>query len=241
MAELTGERPRLRNELLVYEDAGGCQVVDLLLEATHRFDPDEAAVIEALRTDGELVEVPAGLLARLQGAMLLEGPIAEALRGQAWAARIRRRVELPPLPDAPGPWHVAGELPEWIAPDWRTGERWRRLAEDAAGGRAPLRLDGFVIEQKAREIGLQAGSLAMTRLDNDYCNASCHGVLQDDGPLGEWAGLLVSEPLRALVGAVLRLALPERLQANVWRLEVGDQVGPHADGIRYVATMSLGL
>ncbi len=230
--------PELRRDLLCYRsDAGGGQVVDLLLEAAHRFDADEWAAIESLTEKPG----PAALMARLDGALLLENPTVESLRQQAWAARIRRRVVRPPLDETEGPWHLATDLPDWVSPMWRAAERWRRLAEDAAAGRTPLRLDGFVRSDRAHNVRDEAQAAQKTRMDNNYCNADCHDALDDDGAIGAWIGLLRCDAMRELIGAVLRLELPEGMMAKVWQLGPGDHVGPHADGVRYVATLCLGL
>lgn len=155
-----------------------------------------------------------------------EGPLAEALRERLWSAKTRPEPRgLEPV-EVEAAWELAQDLPPPIAAPWRQPEPWRRLAEDRAAGRPRLLLRGFV------EPGFSWEIAAPTRLETELVQAWREQV---EVPL-------FSHPaVRALCGAVLGIELGSEVVANRWRLDPGDRMGPHPDGLRYAATWSLGL
>ena len=76
-------------------------------------------------------------------------------------------------------------------------------------------------------------------MDTDLVHAQRRLLEGDELP--EWRALMASPIVRRLFGAVLGVALPERLFINAWRLERGDYMGVHPDGRLYRGTLSLGL
>ncbi len=156
----------------------------------------------------------------------LEGPVAEALRERLWSARTRPEPRGLEAVEVQAAWeHVAG-LPPEIAPAWRQVEAWRRLAEDRAAGRRRLLLRGFV------EPGFSWAIPAPSRLETELVQAWRERVE---------APLFAHPAVRALCGAVLGIELGLEVVANRWRLDPGDHMGPHPDGLRYAGTWSLGL
>lgn len=223
----------LRPELLRASRAdGGIDLYDPLLERLHALTASDLLALES--------EDPA-LLRRLEAACLLEGPAAVRLRQAVLAAR----RAAPPLPApttgvAAAPWEQAQTLPSLIDSAWRSGEIWRRTAEDRAAGQRWILLRGLLNPGFADALAAQVAALAFTRFETALVRAD-RAAFAEVGALGQLAALLVSEPLRALAGAVLGVDLPASLQANVWRLHPGDHFGVHPDGRRYRATFALGL
>lgn len=219
----------LRPELLrIPGPDGGLTLYDPLLDQLLRLDLADA---EALARGA-----PGPALAtRLRAALLEEGPAAGALRERIVAARLRTAFDpgAPALPPPDVDWSLAEALPAPVDPAWRRPAAWRALAEDRRAGRARLRLRGFA---PSPALVAEAERLPYARLDTALVHAeraALHG-----GPLWD----LLSHPsLRALIGGVLGLTLPERAVMNAWRLGPGDHMGPHPDGRRYRATFSLGL
>lgn len=224
---------RLRPEVFrVAREGGAIDLVDLVNERITSLDPIEAAALA--RHDDELAE-------RLESAELFEGPEAERQRRSAWAARmVRRPRPIEGLGHAvPGDWHAARRLPEMFHPTWREPERWRRLAEDHAGGQRYLTMPGLLSDAAARRILAEVLSLGWTRLATDLVQADRHLLGARDVPT--WLDLLQGEVFRGLVGAVLGRAMPPGLVVNAWRLGRGDFMGVHPDGRLYFGTIGLGL
>ncbi len=136
-------------------------------------------------------------------------------------------------------WNLAAELPPLFAPSWRAPERWRRLAEDRAGGARYLMLPGLLTEDTALAIRASVLELPMVRLTTVLLDADRHLLAADE--VSTWLDLLQGDALRALVGDVLRRELPLGLVVNAWRLQRGDYMGVHPDGPLYRGTISLGL
>ncbi len=136
-------------------------------------------------------------------------------------------------------WGLAEALPELVAPAWRDAERWRRLAEDHAGGQRYLALPGLLTTAAAQELRAAAARLRMVRLTTELLDADRHLLAADD--LAPWLDLLQHEAMRTLVSAVLGRPMPEGLVVNAWRLRRGDFMGIHPDGRLYRGTISLGL
>ena len=155
-----------------------------------------------------------------------EGPLAEALRQRLWSAKTRPEPRgLAPV-EVQAAWDQVSALPHQIAPAWRQVEPWRRLAEDRAAGRLRLLLRGFVDPGFSWEIRQPQ------RLETELVSAWREQV---EVPLFQHPAV------RALCGALLGIELGAEVTANRWRLEPGDRMGPHPDGLRYAATWSLGL
>ncbi len=225
---------RLRRDVIVHRPAeGGVEIVDTLLERAHRVPeglgnpPEPGAAVTDVR-----------LAAWLEAELLTESPVIDQLRLAGWAARARRTVRRPTLTEAPGPWHRAPELPDWIASAWRAPERWRRLGEARAAGQRLLRLEGLLTHEVATRWRDVASCAATTRCDNAYASGYWD---QDTAALPDWRDALTAGPLHDLLGAALGLALPAAVQLNAWRLGSGDRMAMHSDGTRYAATVSLGL
>lgn len=136
-------------------------------------------------------------------------------------------------------WGLAAELPPLIAAAWREPERWRRLAEDHAGGQRYLVLPGLLTHASAEELRAAATHLPMVRLTTDLLDADRHLLGADE--LAPWLDLLQHEAVRTLVSAVLGRTMPPGLVVNAWRLSRGDFMGIHPDGRLYQGTISLGL
>ncbi len=136
-------------------------------------------------------------------------------------------------------WSLANELPAPIAPAWREPERWRRLAEDRAGGTRYLMLPGLLTDEAATTILSSALALPLARMTTDLLDADRYLLAADD--VTSWLDLLQNSTLRALVGDVLRREMPRGLVVNAWRLSRGDHMGVHPDGPLYRGTISLGL
>ncbi len=225
---------RLRHELLQFETEGGLDIVDLLLEQVHHFDGDEARAIAALPEPP-----PDALAARLPAGLLLEGPLADELRRAGWAARIRKAPPAPPRQETSGDWHLATRLPAFISAPWRQPERWRRLAEDRAAGRVLLRLEGLLEPESALALREAVSDLAYDRRENAYVKG--HGYDVEPEELPEILPELLRGPLYSLLCQVLDEALPTRIFGRAWRLEEGDSIALHNDGVHYRATLSIGL
>jgi hypothetical protein len=223
---------KLRPELLLYDASdGGLDVLDLVLEQEHHFDAAEA---RDLRRE----PIPERLGERLARALLLEGPSAEALRRGCRNGRTRAPAPAPGFAAARGPWSEAARLPAMVAPAWREGERWRRLAEDRIAGRALLRLDGFLAGPAADALRAAAAALPFARHETLYVRGE---GLDLHAELDELVAPFRDGPLHALLAAVMGEPLPSRIFARVWRLGPGDHIAVHRDGLHYVTTFSLGL
>lgn len=231
--------PTLRPELLRFpQPDGGLELLDLVLEQLHTFSPEEAAALQALE-DGTRDALPPALEARMQQWLLYESPSADALRAGCKFSRKRSRMPAPDVDPATGRWDLASTLPPWVGSAWRNGERWRRLAEDRLGGRTLLRLEGFMDREAAHALRARAEALNFERQDSLYARGGCHNLSEET--LGDVLGAFRSGPLSALIGDVLGESMPSRIFARVWKLERGDGMGVHNDGIHYVGTFSLGL
>lgn len=136
-------------------------------------------------------------------------------------------------------WSRAVELPDLFSAPWRTPERWRRLAEDRAGGQRYLVLPELLAPSAARAIREEVLRLAMVRLTTDLLDAERKLLAADEVPT--WLDLLQGDAMRALVAAVLGRPMPRGLVVNAWRLNRGDFMGVHPDGRLYRGTISLGL
>lgn len=224
---------RLRAEVLrISKPDGGIDLVDLVLERITSLEGHEVAALQS--TNHELA-------LRLEAAGLFEGPDAEDHRHSAWAARTVRRPRPVEGIDRPvtGDWSLADRLPDVFAPAWRDPERWRRLAEDHAGGQRYLALPGLVAETTAIRIRAEVLALTWSRLATELVQADRCLLRASDVPT--WLDLLQGEVFRALVSAVLGRTMPAGLVVNAWRLGRGDLMGVHPDGRLYFGTISLGL
>ena len=219
----------LRPELLTLPcPDGGVHLYDPLLDQLIRLGAEDAAALSR--------GAPSPALAtRLRGALLEEGPAAVALRERIIAARLRTAYDpgAPAARPAPVDWSLAETLPDVVSASWRSASLWRALAEDHRAGRARLCLRGFAPSSALLDA---ARALSYARLDTALVHA-------ERAPLtgGALWDLLTHPALRALIGGVLGVTLPERAVMNAWRLGPGDHMGPHPDGRRYRATFSLGL
>lgn len=221
----------LRPEIILApEPDGSVLAFDPILDRLHRFGPAEAA---------RLTAPDAALSGRLQGAMLLEGPTAEALRRQA----VQARIAVPPLPPAAAEvaavdWSQAEDLPDGVATRWRDGENLRRKAEDRAAGRAVVVLEGFLAPAFLAVVERELQALSPERLQTPVVRGWRCRVQHGLPGLRE---VLSAPETRGLLGAVLGVALPEGLEINAWTLDPGDHMQVHPDGSRYRATFALGL
>ncbi len=215
---------KLRPEIIQQAQGEELLLYDPLLERLHRLPLDSPSAL----SEPWLAE-----------RLLLEGPLAERLRAEVLAARLAR----PPLPD-PAPaveevdWSLAQDLPDGVASRWREGEAWRRAAEERAAGRGVSILRGFLAPAFCEVLLQEARALRMERLDTALVHARRS---TSPSSLPRLRELLLSPDTRALVGALLGVALPEDLLLNVWTLEAGDHFAVHPDGGRYRATFALGL
>ncbi|MFO0744468.1 MAG: 2OG-Fe(II) oxygenase family protein [Myxococcota bacterium] len=230
---------RVRPEILrIATPSGGLDLVDLVLERITSLDELEALTFRAAVGS----DAGEGALAlRLADAQLFEGPDSDELRQSAWAGRkVRRPRPIEGLFEpVAGDWDAASALPDLFAEAWREPERWRRLAEDHAGGQRYLTLPGLVRRDVALRILAEVRALSMTRLETELVRADRHLLGKDDVPT--WLDLLGGEVFRGLVGSVLGRPMPPGLVVNAWRLGRGDMMGVHPDGRGYFGTVSLGL
>lgn len=221
---------------------GGLDLFDPVLERTHVLSPAEAADL----SDWESASDPAGstIDLRLEGELLTEGPTAELIRA-AWWARKRASVPPPPAmaPPVQAPWETAAELPpEQIGSVWRSEESWRRLAEERASGSYALPLRDLLTPAFAAALADAHANLAYERMAVGITWADRHVCTPDDaGPIAVWLAIMASDAFRGLIGAVLGVALPNRVTANAWRMRPGDEIRAHPVGTTYVATISIGL
>ncbi len=229
---------KLRHELLAFDtDDGGVELLDLLLQQSHRFTSAEGAELAALRRGGV---VSSEIAARLEASMLLEGPAADALRESARHGHHRPAPRPPPAWQAAGgPWELARELPEMVARCWRDPERWRRLAEDRRAGRLLLRAEGFLSAAGAAALRARAEQLPF----EDHAAMYARGRCFQEGPSErlEVRPMFARGPLHTLLSHVMGEDLPERIFLRCWRLGAGDQIAVHNDGLHYVTTFSIGL
>jgi hypothetical protein len=224
---------KLRPEVLRQARAdGGVDLYDPLLERAFTVSAADAAALETL-------DDPA-LVARLEDALLLEGPMVVEIRRRVWASRVL------PLVDAPAPGLVAldpalaAALPLLVAPHWRDPEAWRRLAEDRAAGRARLVLRGFLDIATCSTLAAEVRALPFTRFETERIQAA-RAAPASSPALSAWHTLLLDPALRALVGGALGVELPAHVASNAWRMAPGDGMRAHPDGRRYTATWALGL
>lgn len=201
-------------------------MLDLVLERQFSFAADD-----------DLENPSEGLRARLDAALLLEGPVAVRLREQVRAAKSGLRLHAPVVDPAPDVWGLAEALPDLIDARWRQPEAWRRLAEAQRAGQEWLMFPQFLTHEAATAIRDDVAAWPFARLDTALVHAEWLSP-PDGGPLGELVRL---GPLRELFGALLSVALPPAVRVNAWRMRPGDSMGVHPDGSRYLATFSLGL
>tara|TARA_R110002072_G_scaffold54253_3_gene142441 strand:+ start:232 stop:1026 length:795 start_codon:yes stop_codon:yes gene_type:complete len=182
----------------------------------------------------------AGLCAKLEQALLWEGPLAEQVRRERRAAKLHRWAE--PRASAPGPepdWSPPGRAAcEALAPEWRFSERYRRLREERLAGRQLFVLRGLIAPEVASALAREARELPFERLLTPHVEAERCLLSEQLAPL---QGLLRDAGFRGLLGAVLGQELGLGLLLNAWRLRPGDRMAIHPDGPRYLATFSLGL
>ncbi len=224
---------KLRPEVLRHaRPDGGVDLYDPLLEQLFSVSASDAAALDTL-SDPTLV-------ARLEDALLLEGPLAEEIRRRVWASRVLPLVEAP----APGPValdpSLATTLPNLVAPHWRDPEAWRRLAEERAAGRARLVLRGFLDIAMRSTLAAEVRALPFTRFDTERIQAARAAPVGSPA-LSAWHTLLLDPTLRMLVGGALGVDLPAHVVCNAWRMAPGDGMRAHPDGRRYTATWALGL
>ncbi|RMG16379.1 MAG: 2OG-Fe(II) oxygenase [Planctomycetota bacterium] len=230
--EATG--PALRPEVLRFpRPDGGLDLVDPVCDRLLRLDAEEAKGLERL----EEGEPEPALRARLETALLLEGPAAQLLRREWYRGRTHRVVP-PPAPGEPAPPFAPLDAPG-VASRWRDPEALRRLAEERRAGREVLVLRGFCAPTWTSALADAVRRLPLERLETPLVRAARARVDRDALP--ELFDLLEAPGLARTVSALLGVSLGPRLEVNAWRLGPGDAMGVHPDGPEYSATFSLGL
>jgi len=224
--------PDFRTDILrVSRDDGGLDLVDLIMDRLHRFDASEAAAIAS----GD-----AAMWARLETLFVVDNAMGRMLQEQQWAGRARGvPVANQALQVADVDWSRAAAFPEEVSAFWRDGERWRRLAEERAAGRAMLVVRGFLTPEAVQTLRAAVEVLDYKRWELELVHAE-HHVLQDD-ELTTWRGLFHNDDVRHVLGGVLGVSLEARTTINAWRVSPGDYFRAHVDGKNYVGTFSLGL
>jgi hypothetical protein len=220
---------RLRPDLLRAPGPdGGLQLVDLLLDRAVPLDAAQAAALD--RGDPALGPW-------LDAMLLAEGPAVDAIRAQVAGARLRPDpAPAPPGPPRPVDPAALADLPAAVAPAWRAAGPWARAAEAHRAGEPLLRLDGLLTAEAAAALAA-AGPPPDQRLDTDIVSG-WRAPVADDHP----AVALFGHPaLRRLLGGAAGLALDGPLQLQRWRLDPGDAMRVHPDGITYRLTLVLGL
>ena len=226
--------PSIRTDVLQFpREDGGLDIVDLVMDRFHRFDAAEVSAIEA---DEEEIWTRLGTL------FLVEGPIAEQIREQQWAARAKGVPgEVAPAQEEVWvDWALAESLPaEVVSPHWRDGERLRRVAEDHAAGRRVLVLRGFFCDAWVQRLKEAIDGLTLKRFETDLVKAErCYAAADE---LGLMRRFFEAETTRLLFGGLLHRTFCDTTVINVWRLLPGDYFRAHIDGRYYEGTFSVGL
>jgi len=235
--------PLLRADVLRFPRSdGGLDLLDLLLDTLHSLSAAEFEVLDTLER-GQLAEdapEARGLFAKLEQALLWEGPVAEAVRRERHSAKLHRWAEGQELVEEPEPEWVppGGAALEVLAPEWRLPERYRRLREERLAGRRLFVLRGLISPEVARALAGEALGLPFERMLTSHVEAERYTLGEELAPL---QALLRDEAFRRLIGAVLGQELGAGLLLNAWQMRPGDRMALHPDGPRYLATFSLGL
>lgn len=217
----------LRPELLRFERPdGGVDLYDPLLERLHRFPSPEIPEAE------------------LRARLLVASPEIDRIRLQVYHAHAQgepRALCWEEAAPPPALFELAAELPALVTPRWRRPEPWRRLTEERLAGRRVQLLQEFLEAEPARALATALQEGPWSRLVTERVSADRYQAAELPGPMLTLRELLLADPLRALMGAALGVALPAALQLNGWRLIPGDRFRVHPDGRRYAATFAIGL
>ncbi len=243
----------LREDVLVFPLSDG---------GVELFDPVRDKVVSFTSLEVHMIRAGVDPSDRLQLEGWVDDARCRAMRADAW--RLKRAQgravtafepalagAMPePIDGAPfgfdgaiEPFELAAFLPaDLVAPEWRTPERWRRLAVAMRGGTRYLAMPGLVDLDAAQTLARAAKALPHVILKTPLVtarrclvDASAHPLLLP------WLRLMASAPMRMLVGAVLGRGIPSGLVVNAWRLHQHDFMGVHPDGRFYRGTFSLGL
>ena len=227
-------RWKLRPEVMVEPRGdGGLDLLDPLFDRLTHLDAEMVALLDA--------SDPVALAA-LDARSLCAGAEADALRRAAWYARLR------PEPVAPTVEALdCGALAASVAslgwsPEWRQGERWRRLLETGRSCGGPLCLPGLLPGALATAAAHQAAELPMSPLETRVVSGR-RAVVNDEigGALAAVRGLFDAPEARAALGAAVGRALKLGLTLNAWSLDPGQRMAVHPDGGRYAGTLVVGL
>ena len=221
--------PSLRSELLSrrYPD-GRIEFYDPILQAAHIFSKAEA---QYLAQDEQFW--PKELRNRLSQCMMLEGLGTEVLRKHFWSNRLMFRIQPDPIKYTAEDWHIATDLPDFLQPQWRKPERWRRLYEHVCAGNDIIVLDEF-IDEDALIASLPARDtyqLSQSGVVTAYRSVMDSGLIHT----------LMQNPIfRRLAQSLLHVPLQEHLWVQAWKLHKGEGFKVHSGGTKYVGALMIG-
>lgn len=218
----------IRKELLIKEGVDGAiSLLDPLMQNVLVLSPSESTLFRSQ-------EYTDGLVAKLQGANMIEGIGAQVLRDCIWNARSLSRIAPQPLLERiEADWEKASELPSFIQERWRKPRLWAALFQSMLAGNDILILEDL-IEPDALldDIGRLSFSPCRNSLIQGNRTAVSEGLV--------WS--LMQHPIfYSFVYSLLGLSDVSKYHfLNAWELHEGDFIGVHADGSRYQGTLSVG-
>ena len=226
---MNGYGMSLRKEILWHDGKhGALELYDPLLQVVHVLTAEERAELE----QGE-EGWSERLRAKLDNNILLEGFGAQIIRNQLWENRIMVRQNASPESFPEEDWSIAEQLPDVVQPQWRRAEVWRRLFESARAGN-----DIFVLDDLIERDAL----LAQVDQIQDFSPykssvVEAHRAVLQKGLVVE----LMSHPVYIrLCQSILAVPLSEHTWIQAWKLQKGEGFGLHADGTKYLGTLSIG-
>ena len=220
---------KLRNEVLMREYKEGCiEMYDPLLQKSVQLSVSESQMFLAGEDSWD-----ATFIDKLDHNFMLEGMGVDAVRNHVWEHRTMFRIQPDPTSFPPIDWNIAQDLPDSIQEGWKSPERWRRLYELSCSG-----TDIFVLDELIQEDILMSYASQLDSFE-DYTSAVVNAKRQllHDGMIVD---LMHDEVFRSLCQSLLHVPLLQSTWVQAWKLEKGEGFGVHADGSKYVGTLSIG-
>jgi hypothetical protein len=221
--------PQLRKEILVRTNEDGqIELYDPLLQVAHQLSHEESVDFRQ-----GVEEWSPELCTRLEDDVLLEGFGAEIIRKNCWNNRLMFRMKPNLLAFPAVDWDIAKNLPDCVQSHWKNGERWRRLYEQGCSGNDIFVLDDLFCTDVLS--GYCASISGFTTYSSSVVQAD--RVVLKDGPVQR----LMHDPIfRELCQSLLHVALHTETWIQAWRLKKGEGFQVHADGSKYLGTISVG-
>lgn len=169
---------------------------------------------------------------QLSAFSLLEDIGATVLREHFWSAKDLIRLSPLKTDFMDCNWEIAQRLPQGIQSEWREPERWRRLAEHFYAGNAIAILHDLIVPEllEADLSGVHWSPYQTNILTGSRSKLETGFVVT-----------LMKDPVfQQLVSAILRVPITSNVLVHAWCLQVGDYISAHADGPKYVGTLSVG-